>query len=150
MGKNSGPVNVMAEIQSNQTTFTPRLKLLSALMRYSNGYLVIIGYVLNNGSRELANILATAEYYSKNGVFFKTADSLLDQAAVPPRIVSSFSIITVYNPDLDYAKLSFNLLTGQSVPVTGDTAVYIDRTTVPKVYIDHDISKQLEKKIKNN
>jgi hypothetical protein len=98
-----------------------KLKVINTNLQKTAGYLLIQGHVANDSEQALNNIVAVAEYWSDKGVLLKKSDILVDVTSIKPQNASTFCIITLQSPDIEYVHLSFKYLLGENIETSGCT-----------------------------
>ena len=109
--------------QNEIRAVTPVLKILDANVEYSHGCLIIQGHVVNTCQVNTEAITVFAGYFSKNGVLLNEENMLMEDPVLLVGDSSFFSISTPFNPDYEYAIISFKYLTGTSIKTSGDKKV---------------------------
>lgn len=92
-----------------------KLRLLSSSIRREHGYLLIYGLILNVSDQNMNTVVAIAECFSSNGTFIKKSDMLVDDMTITPKQISSFSIATEDEPDIEDVKVSFKHFFGEYI-----------------------------------
>lgn len=92
-----------------------KLRLLSSSIRREHGYLLIHGLILNVSDQNMNTVVAIAECFSSNGTFIKKSDMLVDDMTITPKQISSFSIATEDEPDIEDVKVSFKHFFGEYI-----------------------------------
>ena len=107
-----------------------KLRVISATVQRTFGYILIQGRVANGCEQELNNVVAVAEYWSNGGILLKKSDMLVDMTSMKPQHASTFSIITEESPEIDYVQLSFKYLLGDTIETSGCTT--LDKNGLPR------------------
>jgi hypothetical protein len=141
---------VRSSEENKKIIITPTLKILDALMEVSHGYLIIQGHVINTCQMDIERIIASAEYFSKNGVLLNEENMLIENPILIVGKISLFSIATLFNPDYEYAVISFRYLMGTSITTFGDRKVIRNKKNEPEIFIDTIITEKLKEKRNRN
>lgn len=91
------------------------IKILSNTAEHEHGFLMLHGFVRNSGERRLEDIVAVAECYTADGRMVKKADMMLDDLRIEPEEVSSYTIATEDNTDIEMVKISFKRFLGEMI-----------------------------------
>jgi hypothetical protein len=95
----------------------PKLLLLSkrGYESDSGGYYYVEGQVKNTTDRPMRNVAVVATWYTKDGTFITTDQSLIDYNPLLPGQVSPFKSITRGNPQMSKFQVEFKELTGGTI-----------------------------------
>jgi hypothetical protein len=81
----------------------------------SSSYAEYEGQITNNTRTSLRNVEAVVTYYTKDGRFITSDDSLIDFDPLLPGQTSPFSVLTRYNPAMATASVQFKHLLGGTI-----------------------------------
>lgn len=92
----------------------PKLELLTWKWGHteSESYIEVNGEVKNISGESLSNVQAIASFYTKDDIFIKSSEALIEYNPILPGQTSPFKLIETANPAMHSAKIEFKYLFG--------------------------------------
>ena len=95
---------------------SPQVALLSANGHESSSFHIVEGEVQNITNQRLENIMAVASWYTRDGTFITSEDTLIDYNPTLPGQKSPFKVISTTNPEMARYTVEFKEWMGGTVP----------------------------------
>ena len=90
----------------------PQVKLLAKTCKRSGDWFIVEGEVQNVSGKPLKNVLATAIFRDKDGVFVSSHESLISYTTLLKGQTSPFKVMETYNPVSVLCEVEFHLMFG--------------------------------------
>ncbi|MCK5538153.1 MAG: hypothetical protein KAI79_15105 [Bacteroidales bacterium] len=90
----------------------PRLEVVSWKCSTEYGYIYVLGEVKNISSQSIKNVMAVGSFRTKNDIFVKSEDALIDYNPILPGQISPFKAGGTRNPEIKNCSLSFKEMFG--------------------------------------